>query len=463
MEASMSLILWTLVFGLLWRPLDAQIPVIGFPVSQLGALDNQMTQFMQANNISAGSLTVMRNGVIIFHHVYGWQDQQKQIVLRPDAIFRIASCTKPFTAAAIRKLIADGQHSLSSRVFALGAPGSGVLDHVPFGTPDSRLGDITVDHLLKHRGGWNRDTAGDLTYFEKTIATAMGVPSPPGRDNTVRYIMGQPLQHTPGSTYSYSNIGYLLLGLIIEKVSGQDFTTFVQQNVIGLDGSTTNDWGLARSFQIDGDLREPFYDDLTLATNVFHPSHSNVATVPRPYGSFDMEARTGQGRIATNGRVMTRFMNRFQVAGDLIGGPRPAPGGWRWNHTGSQYGANSLARQRGDGINYAVIFNKRPASGTEYSLTMRTNLDAFFDAGGITWPTADVTQLSPSVPAVSLTLQPPTLTCTTQPGRHYQCQRSSDLAFWEDHRPPFLGTGSNISITPAASGTSCFYRFVVRQ
>lgn len=422
-----------------------------------------MTQLMTAKSISAGSLTVMRNGVIVLQHVYGWQDKARQVPLRPDAIFRIASCTKPFTAAAIRKLIANGKLSLSSRVFSMGKPGAGVLDYAPFGTPDIRLGNITVDHLLKHRGGWDRSLVGDLTYMDKTIATAMGVSSPPGRDNTVRYIMGQPLQHPPGKTYAYSNIGYLLLGLIVEKVSGQDYRSYVQSNVIGLDGSTTKDWVLARSFAADMDPREPFYDHQTTAINVFYPAQSSVPTVEAPYGSFDMEARTGQGRIVTNGLVLVRYLNRFQVNGDLIGGPRPAPGSWRWNHTGSQKGANALARERGDGINYAVMFNKDPLTGADYASTIRTQIDAILDAGGITWPTADVTKQSAPVPQVSISASPVKITCTTQPGRYYQCQSSEDRVTWTPCLTPFVGTGSTVVQKPAESSKKLSYRVVVSQ
>src|SRR5690606_35302102 len=83
-----------------------------------------------------------------------------------------------------------------------------------------RLADVTVRHLLMHQGGWNRDLVGDLTYREVTIAAAMGVSSPPGRWNTVRYILGRPLEHTPGTVTAYSNIGCLVLGLIVEQERG---------------------------------------------------------------------------------------------------------------------------------------------------------------------------------------------------------------------------------------------------
>ena len=444
---------------------NGQIPVVGIPVLELEVLDDTMLQMMTSNSISAASLSMMRNGVVVFHHVYGWQDRQGQRVLRPDSVFRMASVTKPFTAAAIRKLIIDGHFTLSTKVFSLGVPGAGILDHVPFGTPDSRLGSITVDHLLQHVGGWDRNLVGDLTYREKTIASAMGVPSPPGRDSTVRYIMGQPLQYNPGATYAYSNIGFLLLGLIIEKVSGVDYRTYLQENVIGPAGFGLDDWLLGRTFAADQDVREPFYDEPTLATNVFHPAYSNVSLVERPYGSFDLEARTGQGRLVTSGFVVLGYLNTYQVAGSGIGGPRPAPGGWKWNHTGSLSGSNSLARQRGDGINYAVMFNKRPSSGTDYASVARTNIDAIIDGGTITqWPLDDISQIPPEMPAISLDSETLSeLRFSTESGRHYQWECSENLVTWEEEGIPFVGTGSEMTMTasPSISSTK-FYRLVAR-
>jgi len=405
----------------------------------------------------------MHNGVIVFHHTYGWQDQAESKPIRPDALFRVASVTKPFTAAAIRTLIADGSLSLDTKVFSLGAPGTGVLDHVPFGTPDARLGNITIDHLLRHYGGWDRGIAGDLTYMETTIANAMGIPSPPGRENTVRYIMGQPLQYDPGSTYAYSNIGYLILGLIIEEISGTDYRSFLQSRIIGPEGSDETNWLLGRTFQADQDPREPFYDHPFNANNVFYPTFSEDSVVHWPYGGFDFEARTSQGRIVAHGFVILRQLNRYQIAGANIGGPRPAPGGWRWNHTGSLTGTSSLARQRGDGINYAVMFNKRPSSGS-YASTMRSNLDAIFDSGTLTWPVADITQLEPTVPQIEMTFQPLTLGTPTEPGRHYQWQRSSDLINWEDYLTPFVGEGVLTErVAPSSTATSEFFRLIIRQ
>ena len=138
---------------------------------------------------------------------------------------RRASVTKPITAATIRKLARDGMLALDDRVFDLGQTGGSLLRIDPYPRPgDARLADITVLQLLQHRGGWDREVAPDFAFREIEIATALSVASPPGRENTLRFVLGQPLQFSPGSMRAYSNIGYLVFGLVIEEVSGKDFT-----------------------------------------------------------------------------------------------------------------------------------------------------------------------------------------------------------------------------------------------
>ena len=369
----------------------ADLPVTGVRVPEFAELDATMQSYMQSKGITAGMAAVMRNGVPIYHRAFGWDDQAQTIPLQPDAVMRIASVTKPLTAAAVRKLIAAGEFNLNDRVFSLDGPGSGLLDYTSVGAPDARLRDVTVEHLLRHRGGWDRDKAGDLTYRERQIAQAMSIPSPPGRDATVRWIMGQPLQFNPGSREAYSNIGYLLLGLIVEKYSGKPHIDYLREDVFAPLGVPANQLIAGRTFAEDHDPREPYYDssgDNDL--NVFWPAKGAGPSVPAAYGGWDHEARIGQGGIVASPLALLEFLNKHQVNGPAIGGPRPAPGRWRWNHTGELQGTNTLARQRGDGVSFVVFFNKNPSTGS-YATDMRAAFDEFFDQAGVDWPKIDVT------------------------------------------------------------------------
>ncbi|MCP4847005.1 MAG: beta-lactamase family protein, partial [Verrucomicrobiaceae bacterium] len=347
-------------------------------------------------------------------------------------------------------------------------PESGILDYNAFGTRDARLTDITVNHLLQHRGGWDRDAPGipDHTYQEKQIANEMGIDSPPSRVNIVRWIMGQPLQFAPGTNTAYSNIGFLLLGLIVEEVSGGSLLDYLEENVLTPIGITTSQITYGRTFKIDQDAREPYYDaGASTASNVFFPASSNDPLVERPYGSWNHEARIGQGAIIADPFAILAYLAAHQVAGGNIGGPRPAPGNWTWSHTGSLWGTESLARQRGDGINYAVMFNKRATSGTSYALQMRNTLDDIIESGTIgSWPTTDVRFQQVTLPEVGIDINPVAIRLQSAPGRHYRLMQSINLDDWTPAAPPLIGNNDELSfvITPENSGRM-YYRVEIRQ
>ena len=258
--------------------------------------------------------------------------------------------------------------ALDDRVFDLGQTGGGLLQIDPFPQlGDARLAEITVLHLLQHRGGWDLEVAPDPAFREIEIASAVSVASPPGRENTVRFVLGQPLQFSPGSRQSYSNIGYLVLGLVIEEASGQDYMTYVHENIFDPLGVPRGDVIQGRTFPEDRSDREPWYEGAERCRNVFNPSGPDVWC---PDGGWDHEATIAHGGLVTSTRAILAFVDAYQVAGDDIGRRRrggEGPGWW-WFHTGSLDGSNTLALQRGNGTNYVVLFNRRlrPSSGPGY-------------------------------------------------------------------------------------------------
>jgi CubicO group peptidase (beta-lactamase class C family) len=347
---------------------------------------------------------LLRDGEILLERGYGWADEQRAREVAADAMFRIASVTKPVTAALVRSLVAAGRCKLSDYVFDLaqaGDAGGGILRLDPFPSlSDRRLAKVTVQHCLDHTAGWDRARAGDLTYRERDIAAAMAVPSPPGREATVRWVLGQPLQHAPGSTKAYSNIGYLVLGLVIERCTGDPYGTCVQRMFEQLPTNPT-DVALGRTMPPDRHPREVWYSDLTptvasviddlgvgvgdgaaaAAVGAAAAAAAAAAAVPRPYGGFDLEARASQGGIIAATRPLLRLLDQRFINGPAIGAPRPRRGKWRWNHQGSNAGCNALARQRGvDGVCYVVLFNQRPAAGLSYAAQIKLLLDKELDS-----------------------------------------------------------------------------------
>jgi N-acyl-D-amino-acid deacylase len=383
----------------------AQIPVRGVPVPELSWLDSEMTQLMEDNDISGGLLGIMRNGVIIYQRGFGWHDEARTIGMPENALVRVASCSKPYTAAAIRRLEALGVLDINEFAFDLGQVGGGILPHDPWPSlGDSRLRDVRVWHLYTHRGGWDRNQVGDLTTEECQIAGDFGVASPPGRDLTMRWILGQPLQFDPGTlgcmdgdgnpAYCYSNIGYLALGLIAEQRSGVGLVDYLRGNILTPDMWVPwTDLRQARTFRSDQPAREAWYDD-GQDWCVFQGRCTVLRCaqlVDAPYGSQDIEARIANGGLLVSTATMLRFMDRYVVAAGSqnIGLPRsPTSSG---GHSGAQPGVSCLARQRSDGINVFVWFNRR--NGDEEGPSFSSALyDAI--AGGLTnqtnWPSLGV-------------------------------------------------------------------------
>lgn len=374
----------------------AQLPIQGMPVPDLDVFDNIMQTYLTDNDINAGILGIMKDQRIVYLRAFGYKDEALSVNLPENALMRVASVTKPVTAAAVRVLIDWGTIGLNQHVFKFEPADDGILDYEPWGgLGDDRLDQITVEHLLRHRGGWDRASPiGDLTRMEVQIAQEMGFDPyrVPTRAETVEWIMGQPLQFPPDSTRVYSNIGYLILGLIVEQVSGTDLRTFWREFV--LDDSMwfpASEFEPGRTFAVDQNPREPWYDNNQFnGQNVFDPDGPSV---PLPYGSWNHEARVGQGGLITGAVPLLNYLARYYVNGDLIGEPL-AGAEVLFNHGGRLTGTEALARQRGDGVNYVIMLNKAavdpPGGSRSFAQELKVEIDNMLDSGFFTWPTQAV-------------------------------------------------------------------------
>lgn len=365
--------------------------ISGRPVPTMTVFDTMMTGFMSANSIEAGVLGMMRGGRIQYLRGFGSLDLG--VDMPENALVRLASCTKPITAAAIRRLdIQSSDIAVTDFAFNLNGNG-GVLNYTPFPSAgDNRLQNITLNHLLQHRGGWDRGIAGDLTYMETTIADDMNVGNPPGRGNTMRWILGQPLQFSPGARYEYSNIGYLALGLIVSLNTGPGYIGYVQQQVLhpGLWVPAT-EIQPARTFRADRNAREPWYRSSQSVENVFDPDGPNVS---RPYGGFDVEARLGQGGVIASAAAMLELAQRHHISPGAanIGLPIDATNPLTSNesHNGAQSGVNTFLWHRTDDVVVFVFFNRSKGEvegDGHYGSDFINQIDPVLDAGTqFTWP-----------------------------------------------------------------------------
>ena len=342
-----------------------RLPVSGAFVADLDLFDSAMVAYMTARGIGAGTLAISSHGQVIYRRAFGWRDSAHTSLLSPNAMMRLASNSKPVTAAAIRRLISQGLLTLDYKPFAsLGlAPAGNVVD--------TRIYNITVQHLLDHTGGWNRNVAGDIMFKSREISQALDIATPPTKTQFAQWAMTQPLQHAPGIATSYSNFGYLVLGLVVEKITGQSFPDYVKESIFT--GSAVDEIIAGRSLRADRDPREPFYSDPYKGCSVFFVE--TCVLVPWPDGGWHMEAFDSCGGLVGSAPAMATFLEAYWINGQ----PRVPGTQASFIFFGSLDGTFTLMRQRTDGSNFVALFNQRTdPSGLVYD-DIRATLDGVAD------------------------------------------------------------------------------------
>lgn len=158
-------------------------------------------------------VAVRQDGDLLLNHAVGLADLGVNTPLTVDHLFRIASHSKTFTGVACIQLVEQGKLRLDDDVKA----------HVPE-LVDSPMGDVTVRELLAHGSGMTRD--GDDSTFWSLDRTF------PDKTELVETIQQHGKVLEPNEHFKYSNIGYALLGLIIESASGVPYRTYVTTNIV---------------------------------------------------------------------------------------------------------------------------------------------------------------------------------------------------------------------------------------
>lgn len=195
----------------------------------LEKMDREIERFIGRWNIKGLSLAVTRNDSLLYAKGYGMADVEEGRKMTPQNIMRLASASKLVTAIAIMRLVEDGKLSLGSKVFGP----EGLLSDSAYtaAIKDPRLFDVTVDHLLQHKGGFGLG-AGDPMFNTKDIIAARHLDGPPTNEELTEIVLGRRIAFTPGQGFRYSNFGYMLLSLVIERVTGRSYWDYVTEEVL---------------------------------------------------------------------------------------------------------------------------------------------------------------------------------------------------------------------------------------
>lgn len=335
----------------------------GQQVPELASVDAAVVAYMRAYDVPGGVVAVAREGRLVHARGYGFTDRSETTPIAPDQVMRWGSVSKPIAGIAALKLVEDGVLALDDQPFQT-IPG---LTPLPGETPDARIAGITLEDLMNHAGGWDDDRAVDGRLWQE------GVNRDGVRDQSqlIRYGLGVPLDHDPGTTYAYSNYATQVVAEHIAAATGTDFESWVQQNLFAPLGVTGPRYGTGDPAQ---EPDQPTYHDRS-GTAVTVPvldliySGASGAWVGR---SMDLmrfvngiEGRNGPSLLSTGSREVleTRPEDIWPGSGYFYTNFMsflPRDGGLDWYHTGLPRGGLARFWRRADGTTWIVILNRSP-------------------------------------------------------------------------------------------------------
>ncbi|HTV01070.1 MAG TPA: serine hydrolase domain-containing protein [Luteitalea sp.] len=216
--------------------------------AQVADIDAFVARQMKARHIPGVSIAVLRDGAVVLTKGYGLADVENTVPATESTMYQLASVTKQFTATAVLQLVEDGKLTLAT-------PLRSVLPDMP-----EAWGAVTIAQLLNHTSGIPSYTSvpdfGTMMRKDFTPAELIGL------------VRDRPMDFAPGEKWRYNNSGYVLLGMLVEKIAGQPWGTVLDTRLFtpaGMPTARVNDLSVivphrAQGYAwVNGELRNGDY------------------------------------------------------------------------------------------------------------------------------------------------------------------------------------------------------------
>ncbi|HEV8721468.1 MAG TPA: serine hydrolase domain-containing protein [Candidatus Binatia bacterium] len=254
----------------------------GAPIlsAQTDPIDRYIQAEMKSRMIPGLALVVIKNGEVVKIKGYGFANLEHDVPATPDTVFELASVTKQFTATAIMALVEEGKIKLDDPINR----------YLPSSPENWKA--ITVRHLLTHTAG----LAGMWAGFEALHQDG-------GRTDLTTAQMFEaatkdPMSFTPGDRWQYSNVGYFLLGMIIEKASGRSYRDFLTDRFFGplamTSTSVPDQWTILKNRAAGYTLRDGELINIRRVTQVELPSDYGIFSTVKDLVKWDNALATGK-------------------------------------------------------------------------------------------------------------------------------------------------------------------------
>lgn len=349
---------------------------------QLEDMENKIKRYLLRWEINGAQIAVTRNDSLLYVKGFGWADMEKKQEMQPSNIMRLASVSKLLTAVGVMKLAEVGTLKLSDHVFGP----KGILNDTAFtnAIKDQRYLDITVEQLLRHKAGFTTG-AGDPMFSTRYIMMQNRLITPPDNNTLMKILLKRRLGFTPGTAKRYSNVGYTLLSMIIEKKTRMSYEDYMRKFVFEPAGCY--DFHIAGSYEKDRRRNEVKYYMHKGSEPVYEYNNSG-RMVEKCYGENDIPNLKGAGAWCASAADLSRlvasidllpgvkdilskksveFMTREMPDHDFSIGWNFCPKGRPWIRTGSLSGTSALVLRYPDGECWILITNTSTWKGHGFS------------------------------------------------------------------------------------------------
>jgi CubicO group peptidase (beta-lactamase class C family) len=256
-------------------------PSLSSPIhAQSDQVDEYIQIEMKKRLIPGLALVVIRDGEIVKMKGYGFANLEHEVPVNPDTVFELASVTKQFTAAAVMALVDEGNIRVDDPI----------VQYLP--NSPQHWKDITVRHLLTHTAG--------LPNLENGFQALRkgGVRLNYTTTQLFNAAKNDPMSFAPGERWQYSDVGYFLLGMIIEKASGHTYRSFLASRFfepLGMASTSVLDqWAVLKNRAAGYTLRNGQIVNIRRVIQVELPSHYGIFSTVRDLVKWDNALATGK-------------------------------------------------------------------------------------------------------------------------------------------------------------------------
>lgn len=373
-------------------------------VAALQPMDAELNAFLRKYDLKGMSIAVMRHDSLLYAKGIGMADAEKNVKMEANTISRIASVSKLITATAVMRLVEKGKLTLDDHVFGE----NGILGAEKYASviTDGRMYDITVRQLLQHEAGFT-NRRGDPLFNMKELMESAHLKTAPGTHRLVEIVLGRRLGYAPGTGHKYSNFGYLLLSLIIEKKTGKSYWEAVEDEVLHPAGCFQ--FRPATNYYADRHAHE---------TRYYPPEDSLVEEytgsgkmVSRVYGGSNINGLMGAGGWVTSAADLARFvaaidgddrvpdiisrksreeMTKYDPDKKVAFGWSSVDESGKLVRTGTLSSTNSIVKIFPDGECWIIITNTGYWTGFKFSKVLSAKIDQLRERYSAKMPSRDL-------------------------------------------------------------------------